>query len=108
MTTVNLKEIPNPFMEMVNTIDLHTWRRNALGSEQDGFCIAGAYGHLCLLSGELFDHENVRIAMTNIMIQHLPKGQTIFSFNDRIARDDAEIRELLKHCAQDWDAKYGF
>lgn len=97
----------NPFSEMLNSMDLYGWVTGSLGKEETGFCTAGLYGHLCAVNSEEFDNEKVRARMTNILMKHLPPGATIFSFNDSIAKDDADVRELLKHCAQDWDAQYG-
>jgi len=98
--------IPNPFLEMVNTQDLYGWVTGKLGNEDTGFCTAGLYGHLCSVN-PMFDNDVVRVRMTNIFMRHLPKGKNIFSWNDFVAKDDAAVRELLKHCAQDWDELYG-
>ena len=99
--------IANPFMEMLNTMDLYGWTRNQLGNEETGMCFAGLYGHLAKLAPEQFNNNATRVRMTRIVAARLPGKETIFSFNDRLARDDADIRELLKHCASDWDELYG-
>lgn len=98
--------ILNPFTEMMNGLDLHGWVQGKLGSEDEGFCIAGVYGHIAMLAPEQFNTPECRREMADIFAEVLPQGHTIFGSNDRIFKDDLDVRECLKHAAQIWDERH--